>query len=100
MTRMLRRRIVYRPFSTEASAGRCGSRYAGTPRRCFSSLGGAQLGRPRSRVSRDFIVVRRQRTPGENLESRRVAPHFRRMAGAAAGIATVSKEGFHDPVLE
>jgi hypothetical protein len=89
---MLRSRIVYRTFSTEDSAGKCGSRRAGTPRRAAVSV--------RSRVTGNFIVVRHQRTLGENLEGRRVAPHFGRMAGAPAGIATVRKEGFDDPVLE
>ena len=70
------------------------------PRRRIGPLGGAQLGRPRARVTGNFIVVRRQRTLGENLEGRRMTPHFRCMARAAAGIATVRKEGFDDPVLK
>ena len=70
------------------------------PRRFISPLGGPQLGRTCARVAGNFIFFGRQRTLGENPERWRMAPHFRRMAGAAAGIATVRKEGFDDPVLE
>ena len=65
-------------------------------RRRGGAFAGAQLGRARTRITHNLVLVRHHGAFGQGREARRRALNFRRVARAAARFAARDKKGFDD----